>query len=335
VGTLPSGGAVVVMIVVTAPASAGTLTNVATVAPPAGVVDPNTGNNASSVDTQIIVGATAANLSVVKTGPASALAGGQIAYTIVVTNQGPDTALAATLADPTPVDLTFVSASAPCAGGFPCALGDLASGASITIDATFAVAANASGSVVNSANVGSSTPDPDPSDNQSTVTTPIAVVPRSADLRIQKSGPATIAAGDTIVYTLVVSNLGPDAVPDALVTDPTPSGLTFQAASAPCTSGFPCALGALGAGSSVTFTATYVVASDVEGGQIVNVASVNSSTPDPTPNDNTSTIAVRVTGGGAPAAIATPVDSRWALIAMALLLALLSVRPALKITRRR
>jgi len=335
VAALPSGGAVVVTIVVTAPASAGTLTNVATVAPPAGVVDPNTGNNASSVDTQIIVGATAANLSVVKTGPASALAGGQIAYTIVVTNQGPDTAIAATLADPTPADLTFVSASAPCAGGFPCALGDLASGASITIDATFTVAANASGSVVNSASVGSSTPDPDPTDNQSAVTTPIAVIPRSADLRIQKSGPATIAAGGTIVYTLVVSNLGPDAAPDALVTDPTPSGLTFQSASAPCTSGFPCALGALGAGASVTFTATYVVASDAEGGQIVNVASVNSSTPDPTPNDNTSTIAVRVTGGGAPAAIATPVNARWAMLAMVLLLTLLSIRPALGIARRR
>jgi len=34
----------------------------------------------------------------------------------------------------------------------------------------------------------------------------------------------------------------------------------FQSASAPCTRGFPCSIGALGAGTSTTLTATYVVA---------------------------------------------------------------------------
>ena len=78
--------------------------------------------------------------------------------------------------------------------------------------------------------------------------------------RLEAVGPATVGAGGTVVYTIVVSNLGPDAVPDAIVTDPTPAGLVFQSASAPCTRGFPCSIGALGAGTSTTLTATYVVA---------------------------------------------------------------------------
>jgi len=318
VGALPNGGGVIVTITATAPMTAGTLTNTATIDPPAGVVDPNNGNNASEVDTEVVVGATSADLSVVKTGPASAVAGGQVTYAITVTNNGPDTAIAATLDDPTPAGLTFVSASAPCASGFPCALGDLASGASVTIDATFAIAASANGSVVNTASVGSSTLDPDPSNNESSVTTPIETGTASADLSIQKTGPATVDAGGTIVYTLVVSNLGPDAVPDAVVTDPTPTGLVFQSASAPCSGGFPCAVGALGAGASTTITATYAVAPGFGGGQVINVASVGSPTvPDPTPNDNTSTAAVTVIGGGGPPnVVATPVNARWALLAM-------------------
>jgi uncharacterized repeat protein (TIGR01451 family) len=318
IGALPAGGGVIVTISATAPETAGTLTNVGTVEPPAGVLDPNDANNTSEVDTNVVIGATSADLAVVKTGPASALPGGQVTYAITVTNQGPDTALAAMLDDPTPAGLTFVSAAAPCTSGFPCALGDLAADASVVVNATFAVAGSATGSIVNLASVGSSTPDPDPSDNESTVTTPIEIATGSADLRIQKTGPATVDAGGTVVYTIVVSNLGPDAVPDAVVTDPTPAALVFQSASAPCTSGFPCSVGALGAGASTTITATYLVAPGFNGGSIVNTASVaSSSIPDPTPNDNTSTVSVIVIGGGGPPnAIATPVNARWALLTL-------------------
>lgn len=328
-GTLPSGGAAVVTIVATAPSVPGTLANVATVVPPDGVDDPNDGNNASRADTDVVAGATSADLSLVKTGPVSAVAGGQVTYTFVVTNAGPDTAMAATLDDPTPAGLAFVSAQAPCATGFPCALGDLAVGASVTVEATFLVSAGATGSIVNTAIVGSSTPDPDPSDNQSAVTTPIEVVADSADLRIQKTGPATAIAGGTIVYTLTVSNLGPDAVPDAVVSDPTPAGLVFESASAPCGGGFPCTIGAIAAGASTTFTATYSVTPGFTG-QIANTASVDSPTmSDPTPADNSSTASVSVTGGGnPPQAIPTPVNARWAVLGLAGVLLLLGAATA-------
>jgi hypothetical protein len=126
-------------------------------------------------------------------------------------------------------------------------------------------------------------------------------------------------------------------VPDAVVTDPTPTGLVFQTASAPCSSGFPCAVGAIGAGASITFTATYAVTPGFGGGQVVNVASVGSPTvPDPTPNDNTSTATVTVIGGGGPPnAIATPVNARWALLAMIGLLMMFGAFAGRKLSRNR
>ena len=60
----------------------------------------------------------AADLSIVKIGPASASAGGNVAYKLEVTNNGPDDASNVSIDDPAPPGLTFVPASAPCASGF-------------------------------------------------------------------------------------------------------------------------------------------------------------------------------------------------------------------------
>lgn len=49
---------------------------------------------------------------------------------------------------------------------------------------------------------------------------------RSADLRVTKdNGTTTVSDGDTTVYTIVVENLGPNAVADALLADALPSSL--------------------------------------------------------------------------------------------------------------
>ena len=117
----------------------------------------------------------------------------------------------AVLSDPTPAGLAFVSASPPCGGGFPCAIGDFPSGASTIISVTYAVDAGASGSVQNTATVGSDTPDPDSGDNTSMVTTPVVAAVFAADLALVKTGPADVTAGNNVVYTVVVTNNGPDA----------------------------------------------------------------------------------------------------------------------------
>src|SRR6202040_3254436 len=79
------------------PAATGSLTNTAHVAPPAGVTDPNPGNNnASDSDTLT----PQANLAITKSdGVTSAVPGGTTTYTLVVSNAGPSAVTGASVAD--------------------------------------------------------------------------------------------------------------------------------------------------------------------------------------------------------------------------------------------
>ncbi|MBO9664391.1 DUF11 domain-containing protein, partial [Dokdonella sp.] len=322
IATLPSGGSATLTITATAPDDATTLSNTATATPPSGTTDPDTTDNQDTADTDVVPVPRSANLSVTKTGPAEVAAGSEVAYTLRVANAGPDTAEAVVLDDPTPAGLTFISADAPCAAGFPCALGDLAAGASVELAARFALSPMASGTIVNTATVSSPTPDPDPNDDTSTVQTPIVVVvPETADLVVVKSGPASAPSGGTLAYRIVVTNRGPSDVPDAVLDDPTPDGLRFVSASAPCESGFPCALGALANGASATVTAVYDVRAEA-GASIANTASANSPTvADPMPDNNASSVSTSV--GPPPASpMPVPLDARWMLVLMGVLLSL-------------
>jgi uncharacterized repeat protein (TIGR01451 family) len=125
----------------------------------------------------------AADLRILKTGPATATAGGTVNYTISVTNTGPDTATNAVVVDPAPAGLTYVSAGAPCSAGFPCNLGTLTSGQTVLIpNVVFTVAPSFSGTIVNVASVSSDQPDPTPNNNSSSVSTtvqgaPVAIAP--------------------------------------------------------------------------------------------------------------------------------------------------------------
>ena len=78
--------------------------------------------------------------------------------------------------------------------------------------------------VVNSAKVAVTSGDTDLTNNKATRTTPVACVP---DIAIDKSGPASVGFGDTITYTVDVSNVGdplPIARADLHVTDPAVAG---------------------------------------------------------------------------------------------------------------
>ena len=119
-----------------------------------------------------------------------------------------------------------------------------------------------------------------------------------ADLAIAKTAPSAAVPGEPLTYQLVVTNQGPDAASDVLVTDPLPTGLTFVSASPGCgLSGqtVSCSLGALAAGTSQTLRVTVDVPSSATG-QIVNTAVVTSPTPDPIPVNNSSSSTVQSTG---------------------------------------
>jgi len=337
IATLPSGGTVTFTINGIAPASAAMLTNTAGVEPPAGVTDPDPSNNTSTVDTTVAVNVANADLAAVKTGPATVGTNGAISYTVVVTNNGPAAADGATFSDSVPAAITGVTASCGTpTNGAGCGpvlvagnvvtstIAILPSGGSVT----FTIAGIAPASATTLTNTAGVQPpagvaDPDPSDNSSSVDTNVVPTTAAADLVVIKTGPASANTGDTISYTIQVANNGPDAVPDAVLTDPTPPGLTYVSSTAPCAGGFPCALGALANGARVTFTATYIVQAGYTG-RVVNTASANSSTvPDPSPNNNSSTATTPIGGGNPGGEVAqVPVDARWMLVLMSVLLML-------------
>ena len=95
-----------------------------------------------------------ADLQVHKTGDATALAGGQVAYTVVVTNTGPAIATGVDLKDVLPAGVTLGSPSAISTSqglcfaspfGALCQFGSLAVGQAVTINVVGNVASNVTG----------------------------------------------------------------------------------------------------------------------------------------------------------------------------------------------
>ena len=168
VGSLASGGSATVTIVVTVnPDTRGTLTNEATVS--GNETDTNPGNNSDDEPTQI---ATEVDLAIDKTGsPAAVVAGGQLTYTLIVTNEGPSDATGVVVTDPLPEQLTFVSGTSTSgtvshAGGVVTAtLGDLDAGQSATITLVTQVSGQFAGEIVNEATVEGNEPETDTDNN--------------------------------------------------------------------------------------------------------------------------------------------------------------------------
>jgi uncharacterized repeat protein (TIGR01451 family) len=113
-----------------------------------------------------------ADLSISKSGPASAPSGGNINYSISVSNGGPSVATSVVVTDILPAGVTFVSATpsqGSCSGTttVTCNLGTLNNLGSATIALVVNVTAP-SGSIVNTATVSSAATDPTPGNNTAT-----------------------------------------------------------------------------------------------------------------------------------------------------------------------
>jgi uncharacterized repeat protein (TIGR01451 family) len=112
----------------------------------------------------------------------------------------------------------------------------------------------------------------------------------AADLSLRKAdAPDPVAPRGTLTYTVVATNNGPNAAPDARLIDTLPAGVTFVGASAGCIHSagqVDCAVGTLAPGASATVTITVTPKAQ---GVITNTASVGSSAPDPNRSNNTAT----------------------------------------------
>jgi uncharacterized repeat protein (TIGR01451 family) len=247
-----------------------------------------------------------ADLSIDKTPSVQAVhVGQQMFYTLVVRNDGPSDARNVVVGDDAATGLTLVSAKASqgtCAvagGTVTCKLGTL--GADGAAQVLVSARADAVGTLLDEATVGSDTKDPDPEDNDDEVKVPSspAPVPDPADLEVVKTADhATVTGAGAITYTLVVTNRGPGASPGTTVTD-TPS-LPVKVSSIRTTAGtcrtatpVTCELGTLAPGAKVTIT---VVARPLAAGTLRNSASVTGDAPDPKTDNNLDGAATGVRG---------------------------------------
>ncbi|WP_237744919.1 DUF7507 domain-containing protein [Kribbella catacumbae] len=315
-GSLAPGASITVTVTATLDAgyTGGPLTNTAQAV--SETPDPNDANNKDTAT--VTPAAPAADLSVKKetlTDPV--VAGRPISYRITVRNDGPSDARNVTISDDTPATLTGVGAEpgqGSCTvtdGAVSCALGMLTAGSTATVFVTATVSETATGTLANSATVTSPTNDPDPDDNTGKTTDPITA---SADLAVTKTAsPVPVIAGRPVTYTLKVTNSGPSAAREVVVTDPVPAPLTYASSSvSQGTCAFDdgtvrCAVGTVGVGVTVTVTVVANVPSGAPPSGIDNTATVASPTPDPVESNNTATYTL-LTGAQANITLSKTVD---------------------------
>lgn len=268
--------------------------------------DPNSENNSSATTLTV----SSADVGVTKSGPTTATAGGApIAYTITLTNGGPDTATNASFTDTLPAGETFVSLvqnTGPAATCFPgqtsnCTVPFLGNGQSAQFTLTASVLPSTPNGTVltNTATATSESFDPNTNNNSSSAATTIST---SADLAVVKSGPASATAGTNMSYAITVTNNGPSDASSVSLTDTLPAGTTFvslQQNSGPtfnCTTGatITCSIGTLTTGSSASFTLTVAISSGATG-SLSNTANVASTTSDGNTANNSSTAPTTIT----------------------------------------
>ena len=111
------------------------------------------------------------------------------------------------------------------------------------------------------------------------------------DLEMSKTGPATVAPGGAISWTLTVTNNGPGNSSGFAVTDSVPAGVTSVATTtAGCQvsgNNVLCSEGALA--DSGTFTIT-ITGNAPSSGCVTNTATVNGIETDPTPDNNSGSV---------------------------------------------
>jgi uncharacterized repeat protein (TIGR01451 family) len=188
--------------------------------------DPDNSNNVNS--DYIAVSGT--DLAITKTVDDNTPDLGQnITYTLTATNNGPSNATTVIVNDLLPPEVSYQSDTAS-QGTYDNLtgiwdIGNLANGASITLDIIVQVL-NDDGNLVitNTAIISATEADPDPSNN--TATTDINV--SATDLAVTKAvNNPTPGVGDTIIYTITLTNGGSNQATNVELEDILPAGVTY------------------------------------------------------------------------------------------------------------
>jgi serine protease AprX len=246
-----------------------------------------------------------ADLSVTMSGsPDPVPVGGQVVYSVQISNAGLVNATSVTLSFPLPPNTGYVSSTWACtyaSGSYTCPVGAVA--ANGQVGGTITLSPDSVGTLTNTVTVTATQTDPDTSNNQATA---VVSVIYGADLALTgTASPDPVMAGTELTYSLTVTNAGPAVATATTLTDVLPTGASFVSASSGCAEAsgtVTCALGDLASGASVPVTITVLATSS---GVLVDAPTVASGTPDPTQGNNVYTASTSVV---TPTAAALDVD---------------------------
>ncbi len=261
--------------------------------------DPVRDNDSSTAVTELNA---QADLGVTMKGPEEAPSGGRITYTVAIQHVGgTGAAEGVVVTDRLPPELGFVSATG---GGtysgddrtVTWALADVPVGGASGVELTVDVGADVTGPVSSTAKVTSTTVDPNPANDESTVTTDVRP---GVDLGITMKGPAKATAGTDVTYDIAVERVaGTGVAPDVVVSDVLPAELVFVSATGGGTYDagsrtVTWKLGDLAAGDGAALHLTARMGSAASG-SVGNTARVSSAGVDPVPGNDSATVATAV-----------------------------------------
>lgn len=223
--------------------------------------------------------------------------------TITVSNPGSDAATGvntvARYAEPF-LGFTTHSGDASCShlfsGYISCDFGEIAAGASETVDLSFNTLITSGSAPMEATAVGNEW-DTDPYDNIANAVLTLA----QADFGVaMDAGKSPAQKGKPLTYNITVTNAGPGSATNVYLSDIVPAGLTYQSASgATCAlaAGIQvvCALGNLASGASMPISLTFLV--NLPGkSTISNTVLLTSVSPDSNTANNSATVVKKVVG---------------------------------------
>jgi uncharacterized repeat protein (TIGR01451 family) len=297
----PGTASFTVVLQVNAGTAAGTAIN-DTATASSSTTDPNPANNSATASDVVALSTQADLVTTNSASPSSVAAGSDVTYTQTVTNLGPVAATSPVqLTETIPPNTTLVSITPP--GTWTCTApptitctdsGTLAINTPASF--TFILLVNPSTpSGTNIAQTATATANnivPNLTTNSATATVVVANA-NSADMAIVKTASPSpnVSEGDTITYSLAITNNGPATATDVTVTDTLPSAVTYL--SATTTAGtcseadgtVTCLLGSMADAGTATVTIVTLAGAP---GQATNTATVSADQTDPNPGNNTS-----------------------------------------------
>ncbi len=294
VGTLANGASATatITVLVSNTAALGTMTNTATETQ---TTKNLTGTQTASATNTVVA---AANVSITKIANPSTSTphGTQIAYTIGLSNAGPDAAAGVSVTDPLPAGTTFVSSSSATGslsnptvgtnGTVTWTVGALANGATATATITVLVLDSASGTITNTATETQTTADPTGTQSASASNTVVGAASVSLSKTVSNATPDD---GTNDTYTLKVTNAGPDAAAGVAVSDSLPASLAYVSSatttgtiSEALVAGVQTVTWTVGSlANAASATATITVQVNANSGTITNTATETQTTANP------------------------------------------------------